>query len=74
MLFASRTSRIDPSGLSRAEAFWNSLGPGLRPGCLGQFQFSFSAESRWGPAPPAQVAKQHSALPLWGVSGKRQEP
>lgn len=36
--------------------------------------FPFSAESRWGPAPPAQVAKQHSAPPLWGVSGKRQEP
>ena len=51
MLHASRS---DPSGLSRAEAFWNSLDCGRRPQYLGQFQLSFSAESRWVPAPSAQ--------------------
>ena len=57
MLHASRS---DPSGLSRAEAFWNSLDCGRRPQYLGQFQLSFSAESRWVPAPSAQ---SHPMLP-----------
>src|SRR5262245_16714700 len=42
-----RTSRRDPSGFQRAEAFWNSRGHGLRPWSRGQFQLSFSLEPRW---------------------------
>jgi hypothetical protein len=42
-------SPSDPSGLARAETFWNSRSHGLRPWCFGQFQLSYSAESRWVP-------------------------
>ena len=52
----SRTSRSDPPGLQRAESFWYSRRRGLRPRCGGQYQLSFSPESRWVPAPPVKSA------------------
>ncbi|TKS62688.1 MAG: hypothetical protein EWM73_02214 [Nitrospira sp.] len=51
-----RTSRRDPSGSQRAEAFWNSRGHGLRPCCRGQFQLSFSLKPQRVPAPPVKSA------------------
>jgi hypothetical protein len=45
-LFASRS---DPFGFDRVETFWNFRSHGLRPWCLGQFQFSSSIEPRWVP-------------------------
>ena len=48
-------SRSDPSGLDRAEAFWNSRSHGLRPRCFDQFQLSFSAEPRWVPRSFSEV-------------------
>ena len=43
------TSRTDPSGLHRVEAFWNSRRHGLATVCVGQFQLSFPAQPRWMP-------------------------
>ena len=52
-----RASRSDPSGLLRAEAFWNSRGQARRRAwCRGQFQRSSPDQSRWGPAPRAKSA------------------
>jgi hypothetical protein len=52
-----RASRSDPSGLLRAEAFWNSRGQARRRAWgRGQFQRSSPDQSRWGPAPRAKSA------------------
>ena len=40
------------------ESFWNSIGHGLRPWCLSQFQLSFTATSRWVPAPSGNVRSE----------------
>jgi len=55
-------SPSDPSGLARAETFWNSRSHGLRPWCFGQFQLSFSAEHVGCPALSAKSAQDR--LPL----------
>lgn len=70
------TSRSDPSGLSRAEAFWNSFDCGPRPQCLSQFQLSVSADSRWVPAPPAKSHPAYLATPLslWRNGNERGRP
>ena len=48
-------SPSDPSGLARAETFWNFRSHGLRPRCFDQFQLSFSAEPRWVPRSFSEV-------------------
>ena len=55
MPFRSRTSRSDPSGLCRAEAFGNSFASGLPPWSFSQFPLSFPAEARWVPRSSGEV-------------------
>jgi hypothetical protein len=69
-------SPSDPSGLARAETFWNSRSHGLRPWCFGQFQLSYSAESRWVPrsfseirSGPAATHPETASSSAWGMGG-----
>ncbi|MBI5317607.1 MAG: hypothetical protein HZB34_16725 [Nitrospirae bacterium] len=58
------TSQNDPSGLGRAEAFWNSLSCDHTIAIFGQFQLSFSAKPRWVPVLPV---RSRGSMPALGV-------
>lgn len=74
------TSRTDPSGLHRAEAFWNSRRHGLATVGVGQFQLSFPAPPRWIPRSSGQVRnpRRHPLVSAtceekyWDSGGKRE--
>jgi hypothetical protein len=61
-------SQSDPSGLDRAETFWNFLSHGLRPWCLGQFQLSFSVKPRWVPRSFSEVRLGPTATHYYGIA------